>query len=142
MADQGRSDFYVAFTMNLCALGLKQLLTEVCYLNHTALILSVHALRSYLKLIVNMSFIAYQIKKIVAQRIMVKTTSRSDRPWSAIFCVIVYLCKISSCCCACDMKCEHDTNYRHLEIEILGSHFPLPLFLLLSLFTGYYCSNY
>ena len=37
-----------------------------------------------------MSFIAYQIKKSVAQRIMVKTTSRSDCPWSAIFCVIVY----------------------------------------------------
>ena len=31
------------------------------------------------------------IKKLVAQRIMVRTTSRSDRPWSAIFCVIVYL---------------------------------------------------
>ena len=41
-----------------------------------------------------MSFIAYQIKKLVAQRIMVKTTSRSDRPWSAIFCVIVYCIKL------------------------------------------------
>ena len=26
----------------------------------------------------------------MAQRIMVKTISRSDRPWSSIFCVIVY----------------------------------------------------
>ena len=33
-----------------------------------------------------MSFIAYQIKKLVVQKIMVKTASRSDRPWSAIFC--------------------------------------------------------
>ena len=37
-----------------------------------------------------MKFIAYQIKRLMAQRIMVKTISRSDRPWSAIFCVIVY----------------------------------------------------
>ena len=58
--------------------------------NHMALILGVHALRSCLKLFVNMSFIAYQMKKLVGQRIMVKTTSRSDRPWSAIFCVITY----------------------------------------------------
>ena len=44
----GRSDFYVVFTMSLCALGLKQLLMS---LNHMALISSVHALRSYLKVI-------------------------------------------------------------------------------------------
>ena len=37
-----------------------------------------------------MNFIAYQIKRLVAQRIMVKTTSWSDCPWYAIFCVIVY----------------------------------------------------
>ena len=55
-----------------------------------ALILGVHALRSYLKLFVNMSFMAYQIKELVAERIMVETTSRSNRRWSAIFCVIVY----------------------------------------------------
>ena len=29
-------------------------------------------------------------KKLLAKRIMVKTTSRSDRPWSASFCVIIY----------------------------------------------------
>ena len=40
--------------------------------------------------LVNMSFIAYQIQKLVPQRIMVKTTWKSDRPWSAIFNVIVY----------------------------------------------------
>ena len=31
MADQGRSDFYVAFTMSLCALGLKQLLISLLF---------------------------------------------------------------------------------------------------------------
>ena len=40
-----------------------------------------------------MSFIAYQIKKLVTQRIMIKITSISNRFWSAIFCVIVYLAK-------------------------------------------------
>ena len=69
---------------------IKTIVNKFASSNHTALILGVHALRSYLKLTVNMSFIAYQIKKLVAQRIMVKSTSRSDRPWSAIFCVIVY----------------------------------------------------
>ena len=34
-------------------------------------------------------------KKLVAQRIMVKTTSRSDGLRSAIFCVIVYLPTVS-----------------------------------------------
>ena len=29
MADQGMSDFYVVFTMSLCALGLKQLLISL-----------------------------------------------------------------------------------------------------------------
>ena len=41
--------------------------------NHTALILSVHALRSYSKLICEYELlIAYQIKKLLAQSIMVK----------------------------------------------------------------------
>ena len=52
MADQRRSDFYVVFTMSLCAVGLKQLLfNKFAISNHTTLILDVHALRSYLKLI-------------------------------------------------------------------------------------------
>ena len=50
MADQGRSDFHVVFTMSPCALGLKQLLISAIS-NHTALLLSVRALGSYLKLI-------------------------------------------------------------------------------------------
>ena len=52
--------------------------------------LDIQAMRSYFSLIVNMSFISCQIKKLVPQRIMLKTTARSDRPWSANFCVIVY----------------------------------------------------
>ena len=52
MADQGRSDFYVVFTMSLCALGLKQSLISLLFqIDHTTLILGVHALRSYLKLV-------------------------------------------------------------------------------------------
>ena len=31
MADQLRSDFHVVFTMNLCALGLKQLLISLLF---------------------------------------------------------------------------------------------------------------
>ena len=90
MADQGRSDFYVVFTMNLCALGLKTIVNKFAISNHMALILGVHALRRYLKLICENLLHSLPNKKLVAQRIMVKTTSRSDRTWSAIFCVIVY----------------------------------------------------
>ena len=49
MADQGRSDFCVVFTMNLCALELKQTLI-VCISSHTALESGKQTLRNYLKL--------------------------------------------------------------------------------------------
>ena len=58
---------------SLCT-WVKTIVNKFSISNHTAFILGVHALRSYLKLIVNTSFIAYQIKNLVAQRIMVKTT--------------------------------------------------------------------
>ena len=58
--------------------------------NHTALKLHVHALRTFPRLIVNMSFISYQIEKLLLQRIMVKTTWRTGLPWSIIFCIMVY----------------------------------------------------
>ena len=90
MGDQERSDFYVVFTMNLCALGLKTIVNKFAISSHTALILGVHALRSYLKLICEYELQSLPNKKLVAQRVMVKTISRSDRPWSDIFCVIVY----------------------------------------------------
>ena len=44
--------------------------------HHTALILGVHALRSYLKLICEYELDSLPNKKLAAQRIMVKTTSR------------------------------------------------------------------
>ena len=50
MADKGRSDFYVVFTMSLCALRFKKtFLNKLAILNCTALKLGVQALRSYLK---------------------------------------------------------------------------------------------
>ena len=52
-------------------------------------------LRSQLKLICEYELHSLP-NKIVAQRIMVKITSRGDHLWSAIFCVIVYWYVISS----------------------------------------------
>ena len=75
MADHGRSDFY---NESLCT-WIKTIVNKFAISNHTAL-----------------TFIAYQIKKFVSQRIMVKTISRSDRPWFAIFCVIGY-CRPAVC---------------------------------------------
>ena len=69
---------------------IKTIVDNVAISNHTALISGVHALRSYLKLICEYELLACQIKKLVAQTIMVKTTSKSDRPWSTIYYVIVY----------------------------------------------------
>ena len=69
---------------------IKTIVNKFAISNHTALILGVHALRSYLKLVCEYELHSLPNKKLVTQRIMVKTTSRSDRPWSAIFCVIVY----------------------------------------------------
>ena len=45
------SDFYIVSTMSLCALGSKTVVNKFAISNHPALILVVHALRSYLKLI-------------------------------------------------------------------------------------------
>ena len=91
MADQGRSDLYLGFTKSLCKLELKHwiktLVNKFAISNHMALIMGVHALKEF----VNMSFIAYQIKMLVAQGTMVKITPSSDCPWSTIFCVIIYL---------------------------------------------------
>ena len=91
MADQGRSDFYLVFTKSLCELRLKHRIKtpiikavwfEIANLlkfaisNHTALIMGVHALKEF----VNMNFIAYQIKTLVAQGTIVKITPNSDCP--------------------------------------------------------------
>ena len=50
MTGQERSDFYVVFTMNLCALQSKQTLNKFAILTHTAWNLGIQALRSYLKI--------------------------------------------------------------------------------------------
>ena len=64
---------------------IKTIVNKVANSNYAALIFSVHALRSYLKLICEYELHSIPNKKLVAQRIMVKSTSRSDRPWFIIF---------------------------------------------------------
>ena len=68
---------------------IKIIVNKFAISNHTALMLGVRALRSYLKLICEYELHNLPIKKLAAQGIMVKTTSSSDRTWSAIFCLIV-----------------------------------------------------
>ena len=51
MADQGRSDFYVVFTMSSLGTWIKTIVNKFAISNHTALISGVPAPRSYLKLI-------------------------------------------------------------------------------------------
>ena len=75
MADHKQSYFFLDFTMSICVLGLKQLLINLLIHINMAMISS--ALRSYLKLLWDMSFIVYQIKKLVVQRIMVETALKS-----------------------------------------------------------------
>ena len=50
MADRGRSDFYVVFPMSLLRTWIKTMVNKFAISNHTALIVGVHALRTYLKL--------------------------------------------------------------------------------------------
>ena len=64
MTDKGRSDFYVVFTMSLCTLGLKTIVNKFAISNHMALILGVHALRSYLKLICEYNLHSLPNKKV------------------------------------------------------------------------------
>ena len=101
MADQGRSDFFtiehlVVFrTLSLecrcqwtelyqetssfyhepLSTWIKTFVNKFAISNHTALILRVNALKSYLKLICEYELHSLTDKKLVAQRIMVKTTS-------------------------------------------------------------------
>ena len=90
MDDQGRSDFYVVFTMSLCALWFLTIVNKFAISNHTALISGVRALRSYSKLNCEYDLHSLPNKKLVAQRIMVKNYIKFRPPWSAIFYVIVY----------------------------------------------------
>ena len=56
---------------------IKTIIDKFAISDHTVSILGVHAIRSYLKLTVNMSFIAYQIK-VNGAKDHGKTASRSD----------------------------------------------------------------
>ena len=53
---------------------IKTTVNKFAISNHTALIVGVHVLRSYLKLICEYELHSVPNKKLVAQRIMVKTT--------------------------------------------------------------------
>ena len=64
MEDQGRSDFYEVFPMSLCALGLKTIVNKFAISNQAVLILGVHALRSYLKLICEYELHSLPNKKV------------------------------------------------------------------------------
>ena len=80
MADhQRRSDFYVVFTMNLCA-WIKTIVNKFAISNHTSLILCVRALGSYLKLICKYELHSLPNKKGSGAKDHGKTTSRSNRP--------------------------------------------------------------
>ena len=69
MADQGRSDYYVVFTLSLCA--LETIVNKFAISNHTPFILRVHALRSYLKLICE-----YEIHSLPNEKV-----SGAEDPW-------------------------------------------------------------
>ena len=64
MTDQGRSDFYVVFTMSLLRTWIKTIVNKFAISNHTALILRVHALSGYLKLICEYEFHNLTNKKV------------------------------------------------------------------------------
>ena len=68
---------------------IKTVVNKFAISNHTVLIIGVYALRSYLKLICEYELHSLTNKKVSGRKDHGKTTSRSDRPWSAIFCVIV-----------------------------------------------------
>ena len=70
---------------------IKTVVNKFAILNHTALILGVHALRSYLKLICEYELHSLQNIKVSCAKGHGKNYIKSYRPWSAaIFSVIVY----------------------------------------------------
>ena len=64
MADQGRSDFYVVFYHESLRTWIKTVVNKFAVSNHTASILGVHALRSYLKLICEYELRSLPNKKV------------------------------------------------------------------------------
>ena len=68
MADQGRSDFYVAFTVSFFALELKQTSTSLLFQAITAVKLGIHALRSFLNVICEQEFHILPNRKVGAAK--------------------------------------------------------------------------
>ena len=91
MADQGRSDFYVVFTLyKSLRTWIRAIGNKFAISNHTALISGVHALKSYLKLICEYELYILPNKKLSPAKDHSKNYIKVRPPWSAIFCVIVY----------------------------------------------------
>ena len=63
MTDQRRSDFHVVFTMSLRT-WIKTIINKFAISNHTALILGLHALKSYLRLICEYQLHSLPNKKV------------------------------------------------------------------------------
>ena len=82
MADQGKSDVCVVFTMNLCALELKTIVHKFTISNHTALVSGVDALKSYLKLIYEHELHILPNKKVSAAKYHGKTYIKIRPPLS------------------------------------------------------------
>ena len=73
---------------------IKTIVNKFAISAHRALILGVLALRSYLESICEYELHVLSNKTVRPQEIMVETTTRSDRLWCAIFCVVVYWSQI------------------------------------------------
>ena len=69
---------------------IKTIVNKFTILNHTALILRVHAFRNYLKLICGYELHSLPNKKVSGAKDHGKNYIKVRSPWSAIFCVIVY----------------------------------------------------
>ena len=92
MADQGRSDVCVVFTMSLCALEFKQTIMSLLFQVIRLSKLSKQALKSYLMITCEFLFHILRNKEVSA--VVVKTTWNSDL--AAIFSVIVYCFRYAS----------------------------------------------
>ena len=91
MADHGRSDFCtVNYIGSLGALGLRTIANKFAVSNHTVLILRVHALRSYLKLICEYELHSLPNKKVCSAKDHGKNYIKVRPPLVRHFSVITY----------------------------------------------------
>ena len=77
---------------------IKPIVNKFAISDHTALILRVHALRSYLQLICEYKLHSLPNKNVSGAENHGKNCIKVRPPWSAILCAIV---------------CLHETEYRH-----------------------------